>query len=90
MRLIRNRPAHPSMSPTNPSTHRAEALRAAVPDPCAAAAQQHDPALGGRHEGLGEKCGLGGVNGGAKTGHVAVQNQAIGGAPSAMARALPT
>jgi len=58
MRLIRNRPAHPSMSPTNPSTHRAEALRAAVPDPCAAAAQQHDPALGGRHEGLGEKCGL--------------------------------
>jgi hypothetical protein len=30
------------------------------------------------------------VNGGAKTGHVAVQNQAIGGAPSAMARALPT
>jgi hypothetical protein len=59
MRLIRNRPAHPSMSPTNPSTHRAEALRAAVPDPCAAAAQQHDPALGGRHEGLGEKCGLG-------------------------------
>ena len=30
------------------------------------------------------------VNGGAKTGHVAVQNQAMGGARSAMARALPT
>ena len=29
------------------------------------------------------------VNGGAKTCHVAAQNQASGGAPSAMARALP-
>ena len=30
-----------------------------------------------------------GVNGGVKTGHAAAQNQASGGAPSAMARALP-
>ena len=30
-----------------------------------------------------------GVNGGDKTGHLAAQNQASGGAPSAMARALP-
>jgi type I restriction enzyme M protein len=30
-----------------------------------------------------------GVNGGVKTGHVAAQNQASGGVPSAMARALP-
>jgi hypothetical protein len=30
------------------------------------------------------------VNGGAKVGHVAAQNQASGGAPSAMARALVT
>lgn len=29
------------------------------------------------------------VNGGVKTGHAAAQNQASGGAPSAMARALP-
>jgi len=29
------------------------------------------------------------VNGGVKTGHVAAQNQASGGVPSAMARALP-
>jgi len=29
------------------------------------------------------------VNGGVKTGHVAAQNQASDGAPSAMARALP-
>jgi len=29
------------------------------------------------------------VNGGDKTGHMAAQNQASGGAPSAMARALP-
>ena len=29
------------------------------------------------------------VNGGVKTGHVAAQNQASGGMPSAMARALP-
>src|SRR6056297_1278387 len=29
------------------------------------------------------------VNGGDKTGHLAAQNQASGGAPSAMARALP-
>ena len=33
--------------------------------------------------------GLPDVNGGVKTGHAAAQNQASGGAPSAMARALP-
>jgi hypothetical protein len=32
MRLIRNRPAQPAAPPTNPSTHRAEAQRQAVPE----------------------------------------------------------
>ena len=36
------------------------------------------------------RTGMSNVNGGAKTGHVAAQNQASRGVPSAMARALVT
>ena len=57
MRLIRNRPAHP-LNVTDQPQRPIAPKRCAQPrrDPLRpAAAQQHDPALGGRHEGLGEK-----------------------------------
>ena len=58
MRLIRNRPAQPPASPTNPNFDRAEAPGAAMPTRGVASTRQYNQASRDLHEGSGEKCGL--------------------------------